>query len=130
MKYKLLTNTYTRYSIFLILPFTLLAQFKKNFVTDFEFAKYECTATVYRNGTYEFISKGTFALTNDGKYAYYGDETPVSGNYTVDKQGSLVFIDGYFAGGKAERIDRLYKFLLVFPSNPDHRWTCGLITAK
>ena len=127
MKNKLLANNYTRYYVFLLLPFTLIAQYKKNVVTDFDFGKYECTETVYRNGSYEFISKGTFDLTKDGKYAYYGSESPVSGNYTVDKKGNLVFVDGFFAGGKAERIDRLYKFLLVFPSNPDQRWTCGLV---
>ena len=94
------------------------------------FGKYGCTATKYRNGSYEYISRGSFTLNKDGKYNYTAAEKSSSGTFTIDKKGNLHFKGGYFNGGIAERIDRLNNFLLVFPANPDNRWTCTLAINK
>ena len=92
-----------------------------------KYGKYGCTASKYRNGSYEFIPRGSFTITKDGKYTYYGFEKPSSGTFVVDKQGNLLFKGGYFNGGKADKIDRPNKFFLVFPTIPDNRWTCTLV---
>lgn len=91
------------------------------------YGKYGCTASKYNNGSYEFIPRGSFVISKDGKYTYFGFEKPSSGTFTVDKDGSLLFKGGYFNGGKAEKIDRPNKFFLVFPTIPDNRWTCTLV---
>ena len=90
------------------------------------YGKYSCTASKYRNGSYEFIPRGSFTITKNGKYTYYGFKKPSSGTFLVDKKGNLIFKGGYLDGGKAEKIDRPNKFFLVFPANPDNRWTCSL----
>lgn len=90
-----------------------------------KYGKYGCTASKYRNGSYEYIPRGSFVITKDGKYTYNGFKTPSSGKYIVDQNGNLMFKGGYLDGGKAEKIDRPNKFFLVFPANPDNRWTCG-----
>lgn len=89
--------------------------------------KYGCTASKYRNGSYEFIPRGSFLLEKTGKYTYNGFEKPSTGTFTVDAKGNLQFKGGYFDGGEAEKIDRPNKFFLVFPHIPDNRWTCSLI---
>jgi hypothetical protein len=94
------------------------------------YGKYGCTASKYRNGSVEYIPRGTFTISSNGKYTYYGFEKPSNGSFTVDKNGNLLFKGGYFDGGKAEKIDRPNKFFLVFPTIPDNRWTCGLIDKK
>ena len=92
-----------------------------------KYGKYGCTASKYRNGSYEYIPRGSFTITAEGKYVYKGFEKPSNGTYSVDAKGDLLFKGGYFDGGKAEKIDRPNKFFLVFPSIPDNRWTCGWI---
>lgn len=91
------------------------------------FGKYTCTASKYRNGSYEFVPRGSFVITKDGKYTYNGFEKPSKGTFTIDKAGSLFFKGGYLNGGQATKIDRPNKFFLVFPTIPDNRWTCGLV---
>jgi hypothetical protein len=91
------------------------------------YGKYGCTASKYVNGAYEFIPRGSFTISKDGKYVYNGFEKPSNGSFTVDKNGNLLFKGGYLDGGKAEKIDRPNKFFLVFPANPDNRWTCTLV---
>ncbi len=91
------------------------------------FGKYGCTASKYSNGSYEYIPRGSFVITKDGNYTYYGFEKPSNGTFTVDAEGNLSFKDGYFDKGGAEKIDRPNKFFLVFPTIPDNRWTCGLL---
>lgn len=90
------------------------------------YGKYGCTATKYRNGTYEYILRGSFTLGKDGKYTFSGSEKSSSGTFTIDKKGNLHFKEGYFDGGMAERIDRLNNYMLVFPANQDIRWNCRL----
>lgn len=92
--------------------------------------KYGCTASKYRGGTVEYIPRGSFIITSNGKYTYNGFETPSSGTYSVDSSGNLLFKGGYLDGGKAESIDRPHKFFLVFPTIPDNRWTCGYVDNK
>lgn len=92
--------------------------------------KYGCTASKYRGGSYEYIPRGFFTVTKDGKYAYEGFEKPSKGSFTVSAQGNLAFKGGYLDGGQAEKIDRPNKFFLVFPSIPDNRWTCGLVEQR
>ena len=92
-----------------------------------KFGKYGCTSTKYAGGFYENTPRGTFEITKDGHYTYYGFEKPSEGSYTVNEKGDLLFSSGYFDGGKAEKIDRPNKFFLVFPSIPGNRWTCGFI---
>ena len=116
-------------TLLLILPFAALAQnapAKKD--NTLKLGKYSCTASKYVNGSYEYIGRGSFTLTKDGKYTYAGFKKPSTGTYKVDKAGNLLFTGGYLNGGKAEKIDRPNKFFLVFPANPDNRWTCSLVT--
>jgi len=91
------------------------------------YGKYGCTASKYRNGSYEFIPRGSFTISKNGKYTYNGFAKPSSGTFVIDKKGNLLFRGGYLDGGKAEKIDRPNKLFLVFPANPDNRWTCTLI---
>lgn len=90
-----------------------------------KYGKNGCTASKYRNGSYEYTPRGTFVITKDGYYTYSGFKTPSKGKFVVDANGNLIFKGGYLDGGKAEKIDRPNKFFLVFPANPDNRWTCG-----
>jgi hypothetical protein len=108
-------------SFLLVFSSDLLAQ---NKTAGLKFGKYGCTASKYRNGSYEFIPRGSFTITKDGSYIYSGFEKPSKGKFTVDTAGNLLFKGGYLDGGKAEKIDRPNKFFLTFPSNPDNRWTC------
>jgi hypothetical protein len=105
----------------IILPVTGNAQ---QAITSLKYGKYACTASKYQNGFYEYIPRGSFVLSKDGKYTYSGFKTPSSGKFSVDKNGNLLFKGGYLDAGKAEKIDRPNKFFLVFLANPDNRWTC------
>lgn len=119
--------------VFLSLPLLTLAQNKtaNNKVSaTLVYGKYGCTASKYRNGSVEYIPRGSFTISKNGQYTYYGFEKPSNGTFTVDKAGNLLFKGGYFDGGKAEKIDRPNKFFLVFPTIPDNRWTCGLIDGR
>jgi len=108
----------------LIFPIVISAQVKP---TGLKYGKYGCTASKYRNGSYEYIPRGSFVITKDGKYTYSGFKTPSTGKFSVDQKGDITFKGGYLNGGKAEKIDRPNKFFLVFPANPDNRWTCGCV---
>ena len=114
--------------IILALPLFTFAQ-NKNSKTSWPlvFGKYGCTASKYHNGSVEYSPRGSFTISKNGQYTYNGFDKPSSGTFTVDKDGNLLFKGGYFNGGKAEKIDRLNKFFLVFPTIPDNRWTCGLV---
>jgi hypothetical protein len=91
------------------------------------FGKYVCTASKYVNGYYEYQPKGSFTLEKDGTYTYLGFEKPSKGNFTVDEKGVVHFKDGYFNGGEATPIEgEQNRYYLVFPNNPDNRWTAGL----
>lgn len=92
-----------------------------------KYGKYNCTASKYVNGFYEYIPKGSFTISKNGTYTYNGFKKPSTGKFTVDKVGNLLFTGGYFDKGKAEKIDRPNKFFVVFPTIPDNRWTCSLV---
>ena len=123
--------------LILVLPLSMIAQsktasrapvrVKKAITGGLIYGKYTCTASKYRNGSYEFIPRGSFSISKNGKYTYFGFEKPSSGTFTVDAKGNLLFKGGYLDGGKAEMIDRPNKFFLVIPANPDNRWTCTLV---
>lgn len=91
------------------------------------FGKYGCTASKYRSGSYEYVPRGSFVVSKDGEYAYNGFEQPSKGTFTVTDAGAIQLKDGCLDGGEATPIDRPNKFFLVFPTIPDHRWTCGLV---
>lgn len=91
-----------------------------------KYGRYNCTASKYINGSYEFQPRGYFVLKNDKTYSYHGFEKPSNGTFSLDKQGNILFKDGYLNGGKAEKTDREDRFLLVFPANLDNRWTSTL----
>ena len=91
------------------------------------YGKYGCTASKYRNGSYEYTPRGSFVISTDGKYAYNGFEQTSKGTFTVNENGALLFKGGYLDSGEATPIDRPNKFFLVFPTIPDNRWTCGLV---
>jgi len=118
--------------LMLALPFATIAQTKAAAKTSSAliYGKYGCTASKYNNGDVEYIPRGFFTITKDGKYTYSGFSKPSNGTFTVDKNGNLLFKGGYFDGGKAEKINRPNKFFLVFPTIPDNRWTCGLVDGK
>lgn len=95
----------------------------------FTAGKYGCTASRYNaaTGLYEFLPRGAVTLSADGAYSYAGFEQPSTGSYRRDaRSGAIAFKGGYLDGGEATPIDRPNKFFLVFPTNPDNRWTCGL----
>jgi hypothetical protein len=92
--------------------------------------KYGCTASKYNGGLAQYVPRGSFVISADGKYSYNGFEKPSSGTYAVDDKGNLKFKGGHFNGGQAEKIDRPNKFFLTFPANADNRWTCGLTEGK
>jgi hypothetical protein len=94
------------------------------------YGKYGCTSSSYRNGYVQYTPRGSFTITKSGQYTYFGFEKPTTGTYVVDKKGNLLFKGGYFNAGQAEKIDRPNKFFVVFPANPDNRWTCGLVDDK
>lgn len=94
------------------------------------FGKYGCTTSKYSGGSYEYIPRGSFIITKDGKYTYYGFKKPSKGTFMVDAEGNLSFKDGYLDKGEAAKIDRPNKFFLVFPTILDNRWTCGLVDDK
>lgn len=113
----------------LLLSLATLAQGKAPAAsTPLKYGKYSCTAAHYSGGFYEYIPRGSFTITPKGQYTYNGFEKPSTGTFTVDKEGNLLFKGGYLDGGKAEKIDRPNKYFLVFPTNPDHRWTCTLVS--
>lgn len=114
---------YTLFCFLLMIPFMGWSQ-KTNL--DLTYGKYSCTASKYSNGNYEFIGRGSFTLHKNGTYTYHGFEKPSTGKFVVDQSGNLLFSGGYFDKGKAEKTDRPHQFLLVFPTNPDNRWTCSL----
>lgn len=92
-----------------------------------KYGKYSCTASKYRNGSYEYIPRGSFTISKNGTYSYLGFSKPSNGKFSIDKDGNLLFKGGYFDKGKAEKIDRPDKFFVVFPTIPDNRWTCSCV---
>lgn len=96
------------------------------------YGKYGCTASKYNNGSYEFLPKGSFVLTQNGTYTYNGFAKPSSGKFTVNAAtGVISFSGGYFDKGTATPMEgRANRYYLVFPTIPDNRWTCGLIAEK
>lgn len=92
-----------------------------------KYGKYNCTASKYQNGSYEYIPRGSFTIAKNGSYIYYGLKKPSSGKFKIDKDGNLLFTGGYLDKGKAEKIDRPNKFFVVFPTIPDNRWTCSCV---
>ncbi len=92
-----------------------------------KYGKYNCTASKYRNGSYEYLPRGSFTIAKSGTYSYLGFEKPSNGKFSIDKVGNLSFSGGYLDKGQAEKIDRPNKFFLVFPTNPDNRWTCTCV---
>lgn len=92
-----------------------------------KYGKYVCTATKYTNGFYEYIPRGSFMITKAGTYTYSGFEKKSSGKFSIDAKGNLLFKGGYLDSGKAEKMDRPDKFYVVFPTNPDNRWTATFV---
>ncbi len=90
--------------------------------------KLGCTASQYDAGSqsYEFQPRGSVVLEADGSYRHLGFREPSSGEFRVDARGVVGFTGGYLEGGELSPMeDRPGRFYLVFPANPDNRWTCG-----
>lgn len=123
-------NVMTKYFFSAILFFLLVPtlHFQNEQKPTLVYGKYSCTASKYNNGSYEFIPRGSIILVKDGSYSYLGFKTPSKGKFTIDTAGNLLFFGGYLDKGKATKTDRPNKYLLVFPTNPDNRWTCTLVT--
>jgi hypothetical protein len=128
---KIQMKTFTKLIAALLVTYALSCSlFAQTSSSALIYGKYGCTASKYNGGTIEYIPRGSFIISKNGKYTYSGFKKPSQGTFTVDKAGNLFFKGGYFDGGKAEKIDRPNKFFLVFPANPDNRWTCGLVEKK
>jgi hypothetical protein len=89
-----------------------------------KFGKYNCTASKYVNGFYEYTPRGSFVIAKNGTYTYNGFKKPSKGTFNIDAKGNLSFNGGYLSKGKAEKFEGQNRFWLVFPSIPDNRWTC------
>ena len=92
-----------------------------------KYGKYNCTASKYVNGYYEYTPWGSFVIAKNGTYTYNGFKKPSKGTFKVDAKGNLQFNGGYFAKGKAEKWEGQNKFFVVFPTIPDNRWTCSCV---
>lgn len=96
-----------------------------------KYGRYGCTASKYVNGAYEYAPKGSFVLAPNGSYTYYGFAKPSAGKFSVNAAGVVSFSGGYFTGGQATPIEgRENRYYVVFPANPDNRWTCSWSAAK
>ena len=96
-----------------------------------KYGKYSCTAMKYINGQYEYLAKGSFVLSKDGSYTYYGFEKPSIGKFKVDASGVISFSGGYFKGGEATPMEgQDNRYYVVFPTIPDGRWTCSWVSEK
>ena len=94
----------------------------------FKYGKYNCTASKYSNGSYEYIPKGSFVLNKNGSYAYNGFSKPSTGTFSVDSKGIISFKGGYLNKGQATPMEgEQDRYYLVFPTIPDGRWTCRLV---
>lgn len=92
------------------------------------YGKYNCTASKYSGGSYEYIAKGSFVLNKNGSYAYNGFSKPSTGTFTVDANGIVSFKGGYLDKGRATPMEgQENRYYLVFPTIPDGRWTCKWI---
>lgn len=89
--------------------------------------KYGCVASVFHNGEYALIPRGSVVLGGSGGYTYSGFEAPSRGTYAATASGSLAFRGGYLDGGEGRKTERAGPFFLTFPSCPDNRWTCSLV---
>lgn len=114
----------TGFIFFLFLTLHSNAQLKDSSLT---YGKYGCTSSSYTNGFVQYTPRGYFVIEKNGTYEYLGFEKPSRGKFTVDAKGNLNFKGGYLDKGVATKIDRPYKFFLVFPTMPGNRWTCGLV---
>lgn len=96
-----------------------------------KYGKYNCTASKYSNGSYEYLPKGSFVLSKDGSYTYNGFEKPSTGKFGTNDSGIISFTGGYFDGGEATPIEgRENRYYVVFPTIPDNRWTCSWVSEK
>lgn len=92
--------------------------------------KLGCTASRYDAGSqsHQFQPRGSVVLDGDGSYAYLGFEEPSRGTFRLGPNGALRFSGGHLDGGEATSMeDRPGRYYLVFPANPDNRWTCGRV---
>ena len=93
-----------------------------------KYGKYNCTASKYAGGSYEYLPKGSFILSKNGTYAYNGFAKPSTGSFSVDAKGVISFKGGYLDKGQATPMEgQGNRYYLVFPTIPDGRWTCKWI---
>lgn len=92
--------------------------------------KYGCTASRYNAATqsFEFTPKGSFTLSANKTYRYFGFSKPSAGRYNFNAaSGKISFVGGYFDKGEATPIaGEKNRYHLVTPTLPDNRWTCSL----
>jgi hypothetical protein len=93
-----------------------------------KYGKYNCTASKYTGGSYEYLPKGSFVLAKKGTYTYNGFAKPSTGTFSVDAKGVISFKGGYLDKGQATPMEgEQNRYYLVFPTIPDGRWTCKWI---
>jgi hypothetical protein len=109
----------------------IVSKENKKATSALKYGKYNCTASKYINGQYEYLPKGSIVFSKDGTYTYYGFEKPSTGKYKVDGTGVITFNGGYLKGGKATPMEgRENRYYVVSPTIPDGRWTCSWVSQK
>ncbi|RYY85462.1 MAG: hypothetical protein EOO24_36545 [Comamonadaceae bacterium] len=92
----------------------------------FQPGTYRCMASKLSNGTLEMKPRGAVVFAAGGKYSYKGFAQPSEGTWKAGAGGKLELQGGYLAGGEATPIQGYAnRYHLVFPTNPDSRWSCS-----
>lgn len=82
------------------------------------FGKYGCTASEYKGGEVKYLVRGSFTISKDGRYTYYGFKNPSNGTFTVDKKGSLHFKGAILMAEQRRKLIDPTNFSWYFPEIP------------
>jgi hypothetical protein len=73
--------------------FTSLTVFAQDTNWQLQYGKYNCTASKYSNGSYEFIPRGSFTISANGTYTYSGFEKNAEGDSKLIKMGICYLLE-------------------------------------